>query len=94
MMIFSAEKSLKEYGDKVPAEVKTAVEEKIAAVKTAKEGSDVGAIKSALEALTAEVSKIGEAMSKAGATPESGTTAEPQAEEIKDAEVNENPENK
>ena len=30
-------------------------------------------------------------MSKAGATPESGTTAEPQAEEIKDAEVNENP---
>lgn len=94
MMIFSAEKSLKEYGDKVDATLKTSVEEKIAAVKTAKEGSDIEAIKSALEALTTEVSKIGEAMSKAGETPESNTTAEPQSEEIKDAEVNDNPENK
>jgi molecular chaperone DnaK len=96
MMIFSAEKSLKEYGDKIDATLKTSVEEKIAAVKLAKEGSDIDAIKASLEALTAEVSKIGEAMSKAGATPEgaAGTTAEPQAEEIKDAEVNENPENK
>ncbi len=94
MMLFSAEKSLKEYGDKITPELKASVEEKIAQARTAKEGSDVGAIKSALEALTAEVSKIGEAMSKAGATPEGGTTAEPQAEEIKDAEVNENPESK
>lgn len=96
MMIFSAEKSLKEYGDKVDASLKTSVEEKIAAVKTAKEGSDIEAIKSALEALTTEVSKIGEAMSKAGANPEgeANTTAEPQAEEIKDAQVNENPEKK
>ncbi len=94
MMIFSAEKSLKEYGDKIDATLKTSVEEKIAAVKTAKEGTDITAIKSALEALTAEVSKIGEAMQKAGTTPEGSTTAEQQAEEIKDAEVNENPEQK
>jgi len=94
MMLFSAEKSLKEYGDKITPELKASVEEKIAQVRTAKEGTDVAAIKSALEALTTEVSKIGEAMSKAGATPEGGTTAEPQAEEIKDAEVNENPEQK
>ena len=94
MMIFSAEKSLKEYGDKVDAELKASVEEKITLVKTAKEGSDIEAIKSALEALTTEVSKIGEAMSKAGVAPEEGTTAEPQAEEIKDAEVKENSENK
>ena len=63
-------------------------------MKTAKEGNDVEAIKSALEVLTTEVSKIGEAMSKAGATPEGGTTTEPQNAEVKDAEVNENPENK
>ncbi len=99
MMIFSAEKSVKEYGDKIDASLKTSVEEKIAQVKTAKEGTDVAAIKSALEALTTEVSKIGEAMSKsspesAGGGQEQSTTAEPQAEEIKDAEVNENPENK
>lgn len=94
MMIFSAEKSLKEYGDKIDAALKTSVEEKIVAVKTAKEGTDVQSIKSALEALATEVSKIGEAMSKAGANPEGGTTAEPQNPEVKDAEVNENPENK
>ncbi len=94
MMIFSAEKSLKEYGDKVDATLKTSVEEKIAAVKTAKEGSDIEAIKSALEALTTEVSKIGEAMSKQGDAGSTNTTTEPQSEEIKDAETNENPDNK
>lgn len=94
MMLFSAEKSLKEYGDKIPADVKTSIEGKIADVKKAKEGNDIAVIKSSLEALTTELSKIGEIMSKQGATPEAGTTAEPQAEEIKDAEVNDNPENK
>lgn len=94
MMIFSAEKSIKEYGDKIDATLKTSVEEKIAAVKTAKEGSDIDAIKASLEALTTEVSKIGEAMSKQGDAGASNTTAEPQSEEIKNAEVNENPENK
>ncbi|MDE2031177.1 MAG: molecular chaperone DnaK [Patescibacteria group bacterium] len=95
MMIFSAEKSVKEYGDKVTPEVKASVEEKIAAAKTAKDGNDVEAIKSALEALTTEVSKIGEAMSKAA--PEANTenkTPEEQGPEVKDAEVNENPEQK
>jgi molecular chaperone DnaK len=95
MMIFSAEKSVKEYGDKVTPEVKASVEEKIAAAKTAKEGTDLAAIKSALEALTTELSKIGEAMSKE--TPASGAETkapEEQGPEIKDAEVNENPEQK
>lgn len=93
MMIFSAEKSLKEYADKIDATLKASVEEKIAKVKTAKDGTDLGAIKSALEELTTEVSKIGEAVQKAGGTPE-GQTAEPQNSEVKDAEVNENPEQK
>ena len=91
MMIFSAEKSVKEYGDKITPELKASVEEKITAVKTAKDGTDVQAIKSALEALTTEVSKIGEAMSKEAPA---GTTAEPQNPEVKDAEVNENSESK
>src|ERR1035437_4316005 len=52
MMIFSAEKSLKEYGEKITPDLKKNVEDKIAAARTAKEGTDVTAIKSALEALT------------------------------------------
>ncbi len=95
MMIFSAEKSLKEYGDKVDASLKTSVEEKMAAVRTAKEGTDIDAIKKSLEALSAEMSKIGEAMSKANAEAQSeNPTSEPQAEEVRDAEVNEGGENK
>ena len=96
MMIFTAEKSVKDYGDKVDAAIKTEVEAKITALRTAKEGSDIEAIKKATEELSAEMSKIGEAMSKAGAAPETGTNPTPEAQEpeIKDAEVNENPETK
>lgn len=93
MMIFTAEKSIKEYGDKVPGDVKSSVEDKIAKVRTAKDGTDIGVIKSALEELTAELSKIGEAMSKAGATTEGANpTPEAQEPEVKEAEVKENPE--
>ena len=86
MILFTAEKGLKDAGDKVPADVKTSVEEKIATLKTAKEGTDMEAIKSATEALSNEMMKIGEAMQKAGQAPETGTTAEPQPEEIKNEE--------
>lgn len=94
MMMFTAEKSLKDYGDKVTPELKAGVETAIANVKTAKEGSDIEAIKITTEALSTEMSKIGEAMSKAGATETENKTAEPQSEEIKDAEVKENEEGK
>jgi molecular chaperone DnaK len=94
MMIFTAEKSLKEYGDKVPADIKTAVEGKIAGVRTAKDGNDVNAIKTAIEALSTELSKIGEAMQKANATDPKTATPEQKGEEIKDAEVKEDGEKK
>lgn len=95
MMIFSAEKSLKEYGDKIEATLKASVEEKITAVRTAKDGSDIGAMKTALEALSAEMSKIGEAIAKETPAQDGvNTTPEQQNPEVKDAEVNENPENK
>jgi len=89
MMIFTAEKSLKEYGDKVSPEIKTAVEEKIAGVRTAKEVGDITVIKNAIEALSSELSKIGEAMSKQNETPKEGEnpTPEQQGPEIKDAET-------
>ncbi len=91
MMIFTAEKSLKDYGDKVDASLKTEVEGKIASLKTAKEGNDIETIKKATEELSNEMSKIGEAMSKAGnAQPEGNNpTPEEQEPEIKDAEVKE-----
>jgi molecular chaperone DnaK len=67
-IMYSAEKALKDNKDKVPADVVTGVEGKIAALKAAKEGTDIEAVKKATEELSAEMSKIGEAMSKAGGT--------------------------
>ncbi len=64
-MVYTAEKSLKDGGDKVPADVKTEVEAKIADVKKAKEGTDMDVLKKASEALSAAMQKIGEAMMKA-----------------------------
>lgn len=95
MTIFTAEKSLKEYGDKVEATLKTAVEEKITALRAAKDGADKDAIHSATEALSAELSKIGEAMSAQGRSASGGAedpsksseqAAEVQNEEIPNAE--------
>jgi len=91
MMIFSAEKSLKEYGDKIESSLKESVESKIAEVKKVKEGTDLQAIKTSLESLSTEMSKIGEAMSKQGDAPKEGKNPTPEAQEpeIKDAEVKE-----
>ncbi|MEK9177780.1 MAG: molecular chaperone DnaK, partial [Patescibacteria group bacterium] len=65
-LVYASEKALKENKEKIPTELVKSVEEKIAALKTAKDGSDVAVIKSASEALSSEISKIGEHMSKAG----------------------------
>jgi molecular chaperone DnaK len=61
-MIYTAEKEVKDNGDKVDAAVITEVNEKVAALKTAREGDSIEAIKSASDALSPALSKIGEAM--------------------------------
>lgn len=90
-MIYTAEKAVKDAGDKAPAEVVTEVNEKVAALRTAREGEDLDAIKAASETLSTSLSKIGEAMMKAqeGAAPAEG---EKPAEGATDAEFTEKPE--
>ena len=56
--VYSLEKSISEAGDKIPAEVKGPVEEKIGKVKEALKGSDGEAIESALKELEAEAQKL------------------------------------
>ncbi|MFI3293022.1 MAG: molecular chaperone DnaK [Rikenellaceae bacterium] len=51
--IFASEKQLKEYGDKIPAEKKSAIESALETLKTAHKNQDVAAIDSAIEALNA-----------------------------------------
>ncbi len=64
--MFTAEKALKDGGDKVPGNVKTQVEEKVAAVKQALEGKDLEKIKSATNDLYQVVQQIGSAMYGSG----------------------------
>ena len=84
-MIYTAEKALKDNGDKIPVEIKTDVEGKIADVKAVKDGTDVEAIKKSTEALSTAMQKIGEAMSKQGETPAPETP--PQGEAPKEGEA-------
>ena len=78
-LVYAAEKALKEHGDKVSEDIKKNVQEKIDALKTARNGTDVGAIKSAAEALSGAMSAIGQAMSQsAQGGPSSGGQQPPQ----------------
>lgn len=63
-MVYTAEKALKDNGDKVSDDIKKEVEEKIGDLRKAREGDDETAIKTASEALSTSMSKIGEAMAK------------------------------
>lgn len=87
MTIYSAEKALKDNEAKIPAELKDSVNAKITALRGVKDGSDKASIETALQELSAEMSKIGEAIAKAGAAPETGTAAEEQPTEVKNEEV-------
>ena len=64
-MIHSAEKNLKEFGDKVSEDEKTAIENDVKSLKEAIENDDLEKIKAGLEALTQSSMKLGEAMYKA-----------------------------
>jgi len=64
-LVHSTEKNLQEHGDKVGAQEKGEAEAAIAAVKSAMEGTDVEALKSATDRLSQAAMKIGEAMYKA-----------------------------
>ncbi len=77
-LIYVAEKALKDAGDKVPADVKSSIEEKIATIKGVKDGADASAIKAAIEVLSVEIQKIGSAMYGKGEPPAGGETPKPE----------------
>ena len=93
-MIYTAEKSLKDHAEQVPAEIKSEIEDKIKAINDVKEGEDKVAISTATEALGTSLQKIGELMQKQAAentaSDSSETTPEEESktdENVRDAEV-------
>jgi molecular chaperone DnaK len=86
-MAYSAEKNVKEFGDKIDATEKARIEDAIARVRKAIEGDDINAIKSAQEELTNASHKLAEAMyakasaSQAGAGAGAGAHGGPSGEQ-------------
>ncbi len=95
-LVYTTEKALRDAGDKITADEKKPVEEKIEALKKVRDGDDSEAIKKATEELSQEAQKIGEKLYKAAAdaqaaqTPPAGEQpkeGEAPKEEVKDAET-------
>ena len=68
--VYAAEKALKDFGDKVPADVRGDIEGKVADVKKTLEGEDAAAIQSATGALSQAIQKIGASVYEQG--PQAG----------------------
>jgi molecular chaperone DnaK len=71
-LIYSVEKNVKEFGDKISATEKTRIEEAIARVKKAMEGDDLSEMKTAQEELTSASHKLAEAMYAKASEPHAG----------------------
>jgi len=104
-LVYASEKALKDAGEKVPADLRKSIEDKIADLKRAKDATpvDMAAVKTATEALSGEISKIGQYMSQNaqgstpndqgkpgdGKGPEGGSGGASGADNVKDAEFKE-----
>jgi len=87
-MIYTAEKALKDHGDKVSSEIKDDVTAKITSLNDVKSKDNKEDIATATEALSSAMQKIGETMNKETAT-ETSTEATKDGEQVRDAEVKE-----
>jgi hypothetical protein len=68
--IYSAEKLMKEQGDKVPEEAKRKVEVKVEAVKKSLEGENINTIRQATAELSGAIQELGASMyEQPGAAP-------------------------
>ncbi len=90
MLLYTAEKSLKDAEGKVSTETKELVEKSIADLKSVKDGDDQNAIKEKTEVLSNAMSKIGEEMNKASQdAPKTESSAEGEAKEAEFTEKKE-----
>jgi len=84
-LVHSSEKSLKDYGDKVSEEDRTAIANAISALKTAAEGDDAEAINTATQKLAEVSMKLGQAMYEA--SQKEAAEADAKADAAKEGDV-------
>ncbi len=89
-LVYTAEKTLKDAGDKADSNLKSDVEEKIKAVKEVKDGDNLEEIKTQTEALSNSLQELGKKMYEAAPTQANSTEpsdkAEPEAEKVDEDE--------
>jgi molecular chaperone DnaK len=79
-LAYTAEKTLRDYKDKIPADVNQEIESKIASVKSALQGQDINSIRNAVQELSQAMQKVGASVyQEPGQPPPSGE--EPGGEE-------------
>lgn len=97
-LVYQTEKNITEYGDKVSVDEKTKIQDAVAALKKALEGTDAEAIESATQTLMTASHKLAEEMYKkaaassgpqAGASATGGTSETKPDEKVVDAEFEE-----
>ena len=85
-LMYSTEKSLKEFGDKVSGEEKEKIQNKLDELKDALKGKDIARTKKAIEELTAVSHKLAEEIYKQGAAKQQKTEEKNQGPEDKKSE--------
>ncbi|MFZ9797259.1 MAG: molecular chaperone DnaK, partial [Candidatus Nanopelagicales bacterium] len=90
-LVYQTEKFLKDNAEKIPADAKANVEEPLNTLKKALEGTDIAAIKTAMETVAQASQAVGAAMyqeqAQASEASQDGATSEQKAEDIVDAEI-------
>ncbi|HSR31067.1 MAG TPA: Hsp70 family protein, partial [Anaerolineae bacterium] len=72
-LIYQAEKLMRDQGDKIPEDIKSEVEGKVAACRSALQGQDVAHIQSTVQELSESLQKVGAAMyQQPGSAPPDG----------------------
>jgi len=72
-LAYQAERTLRDLGDKVPAEDRAETERRVEAVRTALKGNDMAAIKSATDSLVEQLQKVGTAAYQAASSAGAGS---------------------
>jgi len=58
-LAYTADKTLRDYGDKIPAEVKQEIEGKTASLRSALQGKDINSIRTSMQELSQAMQKVG-----------------------------------
>jgi molecular chaperone DnaK len=86
--VYSAEKALRDFGEKIPAELKTEIEAAVAECRKALDADDLEAMRKSTEALGQVIQKIGGAMYEQGAPGPAAAEGEAPAGEAEDVSGN------